>query len=286
VRKFLSDDKAVQRIILIEGAANAFVLGMKVWVGLTTGSFAILGDALHSLTDVVNNVVAWAVIKVSAKPPDREHPYGHRKFEGLAVFILATLLLVLAVELAMRALARESAPPTMDSSTLILMLIVLGINIGLSTWQRYWARRLQSNILLADASHTFADVLTTIVVIAGWQFSARGYLWLDTICALGVSVLVIYLAIGLFRRVLPILVDQIAIAPEKLTATIVSVPGVKEVRRVRSRWIGAACSADIIVAVASSLSIAESHQIADKIEAALEAKFGIRDITVHIEPED
>ncbi|PWG74955.1 cation-efflux pump, partial [Enterococcus hirae] len=92
---------------------------------------------------------------------------------------------------------RNSAPPTMDSSTLILMLTVLGINIALSTWQRYWAKRLQSDLLLADASHTFADVLTTIVVIAGWQFSARGYPWLDTICALGVSALVIYLAIGL-----------------------------------------------------------------------------------------
>jgi cation diffusion facilitator family transporter len=279
-------DRSVQRIILIEGTANTLVLGMKIWVGITTGSFAILGDALHSLTDVINNAVAWVVIKVSAKPPDREHPYGHRKFEGLAVFILATLLLVLAFELVVRALGRESVPPTMGSSALILMLAVLGINIALSTWQRYWAKRLESNILLADANHTFADVLTTIVVIAGWQFSARGYPWLDTVCALGVSALVVYLAIGLFRRVLPVLVDQIAIAPEELTATVMSVPGVTEVRRVRSRWIGSACSVDIVVAVSRALSITESHRIADKIEAALEAEFGIRDITVHLEPGD
>lgn len=285
MRRALNRDRNVQRIILIEGAANLLVLGMKLWVGITTGSFAILGDALHSLTDVINNGVAWVVIKISAKPPDREHPYGHRKFEGVAVFILATLLFVLAIELAMRALARESATPTMDSSALMLMLTVLGINIGLSTWQRYWARRLQSNILLADASHTFADVLTTIVVIAGWQFSVRGYPWLDTICALGVAALVMYLATGLFRRVLPVLVDQIAIAPEKLTATVMSVPGVREVRRIRSRWIGSACSVDVVVAVMSSLSVTDSHRIADKIEAALEADFGVRDITIHLEPE-
>jgi cation diffusion facilitator family transporter len=174
----------------------------------------------------------------------------------------------------------------MDSSTLALMLTVLGINIGLSTWQRYWATRLKSNILLADANHTIADVMTTIVVIAGWQFSARGYPWLDTVCALGVSALVMYLSASLFRRVMPILVDRMAIAPEELTATVMSVPGVREVRRIRSRWIGSASSVDVIVAVMSSLSITESHQIADKIEAALEAEFGIRDITIHIEPED
>jgi cation diffusion facilitator family transporter len=286
MRAALSKDRSVQRILLIEGAANALVLALKTWVGLTTGSLAVLGDALHSLTDVVNNVVAWVVIKISAKPPDREHPYGHRKFEGLAVFILATLLAVLAFELAMQALRREAVQPAIHPWALTLMLTVLGINIVLSTWQRYWALRLNSNILLADANHTFADVLTTIVVIVGWQLSARGLPWLDTACALAVSALVMYFAVGLFRRVAPVLVDQIAIAPEELTAAIMSVPGVREVRRVRSRWIGQACSVDLIVAVVKSISVTESHRIADKIEAALEADFGIKDITIHIEPAD
>jgi cation diffusion facilitator family transporter len=278
-------DRNVQRIIVIEGSANCVVLGLKLWVGLTTGSLAILGDALHSLTDVLNNVVAWIVIRISAKPPDREHPYGHRKFEGLAVFLLATLLVVLAFELAVQGLRREPVVPAMHPSALILMFSVLGINIGLSAWQRYWARRLGSDILLADANHTFADVLTTIVVIAGWQLSARGFPWLDTACALAVSILVMYLAYGLFRRVAPVLVDRIAIAPEEVTATILSIPEVLEVRRVRTRWIGQARSADVVVAVRNSLSLEESHRIADKIEAALEADFGIEDLTIHVEPQ-
>lgn len=199
--------------------------------------------------------------------------------------MLATLLAVLAFELAVQALRRESVEPTVRTSAMVLMLTVLGINIGLSAWQRYWARRLDSDILLADASHTFADVLTTIVVIVGWQLSARGLPWLDTVCALGVSALVMYLAYSLFRRVAPVLVDQIAIAPEELIATISAVPEVREVRRVRTRWIGSSCSADVIVAVSNSLSLEESHQIADKIEARLEADFGVEDMTIHVEPE-
>jgi cation diffusion facilitator family transporter len=280
-----SRDRSVRRIILIEGSVNCVILVLKVWVGITTGSLAILGDALHSLTDVLNNIVAWVVIRISEKPPDREHPYGHRKFEGLAVFILATLLGVLAFELAIGALRRDAVVPAMSTVALVLMLAVLTVNITLSTWQRYWAKRLDSDLILADANHTFADVLTTIVVIGGWQLSARGYPWLDTACALGVAALVLYLAVMLFRRVVPVLVDQIAIAPETLTASIMSVPGVCDVRRVRSRWIGAARSVDVVVGVTRSLSLEESHRIADEIEAALEAEFGIEDITIHIEPE-
>jgi len=279
-------DLSVQRIILIEGSANIIVLVAKLLVGITTGSLAVLGDAIHSLTDIANNVVAWFVVRISAKPADREHPYGHRKFEVLAVFALATLLAVLASELALQALRRDAAEPAMHSWGLVLMLGVLTVNIALSVWQRYWAVRLDSSILLADANHTFADVLTTVVVIAGWQLSARGFPWLDTACALGVSALVLYLAVCLFKRVAPALIDQMAIAPEILNATIKAIPGVREVRRVRSRWVGSDCAVDLVIAVAATMSTTESHRIADEIESVLEAKFSVQDITIHIEPSD
>jgi cation diffusion facilitator family transporter len=286
MRTISDRDIGVRRIILIEGVANLVVLLAKLSVGLSTGSLAVLGDAIHSLTDVANNIVAWVVIRVSAKPADREHPYGHRKFEVLAVFVLATLLAVLALELAIQALERGAVEPVMHSWGLVLMIGVLAVNITLSVWQRYWAVRLDSSILLADASHTFADVVTTVVVIFGWQLSARGFLWLDTVCALGVSGFVLYLAFSLFKRVLPVLVDEMAVAPETLIATVKAVPGVAEVRRVRSRWIGSDSAVDVIISVAPAMSITESHQIAETIESALEAEFSVRDITIHVEPSD
>ena len=230
-------DKDIQRIIVIEGSANLVVLIAKAAVGVSTGSLAILGDAIHSLTDVINNVVAWLVIKVSSSPPDREHPYGHRKFETLAVFFLATLLAVLSFELAWHAITKDDTEIASSAWELGIMLAVLGVNISLATWQRMWARRLQSDILLADASHTFADVLTTIVIIAGWQLSSLGYLWLDRVCALAVAALVLYLSYSLFKRSAPILFDQFAINPELLSQTIKKVAGVCEIKRVSSRWI-------------------------------------------------
>lgn len=118
------------------------------------------------------------------------------------------------------------------------MLSVLVINILVSSWQHMWAKRLNSDILHADAYHTFSDVLVTIAVIVGWQLSVIGYAWVDRVCAPGVALLIIYLAFNLFRRAVPVLLDEYAIEPEKLTNLVKKVHGVKKVYRVRSRWIG------------------------------------------------
>jgi cation diffusion facilitator family transporter len=279
-------DAKILRLILLEGTANFFVLILKSIVGITTGSMAVIADAVHSLTDVVNNVVAWVVIRASREPADREHPYGHQKFEVLAVFVLATLLATVAIEVAIRAITRDEKQPLVSEWGLYLMIAVLFINIAIATWQRLWAKRLESQILMADASHTFADVLTTIVVIIGWQLSVRGYPWLDTACALGVAAIILYLAFGLFKNVVPILVDEMAIEPEQLTAAISGVPGVIDVPRVRSRWVGPDRAVDVIVTVARSLSTVESHAIADEVERLLEGDFDVADISVHVEPAD
>lgn len=277
-------DRAVERVILIEGLVNLVVLLAKFVVGLMTGSLAIIGDAIHSLTDVVNNVVAWLVIRVSSSPPDREHPYGHRKFETLAVFFLASLLIVLAFELAMRAINKETTEVVSSSWGLAIMLAVLVINIALSTWQRSRAKALKSDILLADASHTFADVMTTIAIIIGWQLSAMGYYWLDRVAALAVAGFIFYLAYTLFKRALPVLTDKYALSPEKLSISVLEVDGVRKVNKVRSRWIGDEKLVDLVIAVDPQLSTQESHQITDKVEDLLAEKFGVYDVSIHVEP--
>jgi len=279
-------DKQVQRVILLEGTANAIVLVAKLIVGIFTGSLAIIGDALHSLTDVANNVVAWAVIKHSHKPADKEHPYGHRKFETLAVLGLAVILVVLAFELALRAIQRDSTEIVSDSWSLTVMLGVLAVNIALASWQRMWANKLSSDILHADASHTFADVLTTVAVIVGWQLSAMGYPWLDQLTALAVAGMILYLAYGLFKKAAPVLVDECSVDPESLAEVVVAIDGVEAVSRVRSRWIGNVPSVDMIILIAHHLSTQESHAICDQVEAAVELEFNVADISIHVEPHE
>jgi cation diffusion facilitator family transporter len=278
-------DRQVRRVILLEGSANLAVLGMKLVVGFTTGSLAILGDAIHSLTDVANNGVAWVVMRLSVQPADREHPYGHRKFEVLAVFVLATLLSVLAIELAIGAFRREVHPISHEGWALALMLGVLAINVALAWWQNGWAQRLGSDILRADARHTFADALTTVVVIVGWQVAARAYPGVDRLCALVVAAFVLYLAWGLFQRAVPVLVDRAAVDPEELVRAVRSVPGVRGVASVRSRSTGAGGAIDMVVRVDPTLGVARAHAIADAVEASVRETFSIDDVSVHIEPD-
>jgi len=282
--EFSDRDRKVQRLIIIEGCANLLMLLVKLFVGLSTGSLAVLADAIHSLTDVANNIVAWIVIRLSALPADREHPYGHRKFETLAVFGLATLLAVFAFEIAKNAITRETTEVVSGGWELALMIGVLVVNIVLASWQRYWATRLKSGIMLADAAHTFADVLTTVVVIIGWQLSSMGFLIMDRLCALGVAGLVFYLAYRLYKTAFPVLVDEYAIDPEDLKNAVMNIPGVKSVGRIRSRWIGPEIAIDIVVSVNAELSTEESHRIADQVETMIEDKFQVGDAFIHVEP--
>jgi cation diffusion facilitator family transporter len=279
-------DGQVRRVLFVEGFANLVVLGVKTVVGITTGSSAVLADAVHSFADLANNGLALFALHLASAPPDREHPYGHRKYETLAVFALATLLAVLAVEIALRALQSGDREVLRSGWGLGLMLGVLAVNAAVSSWQARWARRLDSDLLRADARHTFSDVLTTIAVIIGWQLAATGHAWLDTAFTLGVSALILFLAFGLYRRAIPVLVDQIATDPEQLTAVVQSVPGVRGTRRVRSHLSGLGATIDVVVAVDSHLSTAASHDIADEIERTLRERFSTPDVTVHVEPED
>ena len=204
---------------------------------------------------------------------------GIKKFETLAVFGLAMLLAVLAIEIVIRAIDRSDREVVQTGWGLAVMLGVLVVNTGLAVWERRWAQKLGSQILNADAQHTFADVMTTIVVITGWQLAARGYPWLDT------ALLVMYLAYGLFRRAVPVLVDSISYEPEEIVEILRDVDGVRKVRRVRSRWVGSKPAVDVVIAVAPELPTSAAHEVADAIEQVLLEKFSMDDVTVHIEPD-
>ena len=276
----------VRTVLLLEGIANIAVALAKFLVGLQTGSAAILGDALHSLTDVINNVMAYFVSRIAGEPADSDHPYGHHKYEQLAVFALAGLLTVVAFELILNSIHRFGQAPKHDPIALTVMIVVLVINVFVTSWENYWARRLNSQILLADARHTLSDVLTTIGVIVGWQLASHGWPWLDPLLALVVASMVLYLAYDLFRRAIPILVDSAGYDPLKLSQAISRIPGVRDVKRVRSRMYGSGNAADIVITVDRQLSTERAHCIADDIESLLADGFNIHDTTVHIEPYD
>ena len=276
----------VKTVIVIEGLADFAMMVIKLFVGLSTNSTAILSDALHSLTDLSNNIIAIIAIRLSEQPSDEDHHYGHRKFEQLAVFSLAVLLVVVSIEIILGALRNYGEVVEQSAVGLIVMLSALLINIGLTVWQHYWARRLDSDLIAADAKHTLSDVLTTVAVIVGWQFSVQGYYWMDTAVALLVAVIVLFLAFKLFTRVIPILVDYSIHSAEELAACVDSIEAVNSVKQIRARNTRSGSFADVTITVDRDLSTIESHGITEKIEEVLATRFNIEDVVVHVEPAD
>ncbi|WP_100643911.1 cation diffusion facilitator family transporter [Alteromonas facilis] len=276
----------VKHVLIIEGSINLLIMALKLVVGLMTHSTAILADAFHSLTDVGNNIVAWFAQQQSEQPADKSHPYGHQKFVPLAIFFLATLLSVVAVEIVITAVERFGEPVNNSSTGLVILIGALVANILLTTWEHHWAKRLNSDLLHADASHTLSDVLSSITIIAGWQLAAMGWYWLDTLFAICMAVIILFLAYRLFKKSIPILVDGTHIDHNLVRKTIGDLEGVKEIRKVRTRFDGQQHIGDITVATPSSLSLTQTHELADQIEAVLAKEFGITDAVVHIEPKE
>src|SRR5687767_2771981 len=156
---------------------NLAVALAKIIFGQISGSISILSDGFHSLTDGASNVVALVGLRLARKPPDANHPYGHRKFETLAAGGIALFLLIVVVEVAQAAFTRfrSGGAPSVSVTSFAIMLATLAMNIAVVRSERKAAARLSSELLLADARHTQSDVLTSIAVIAALAGSAAGY---------------------------------------------------------------------------------------------------------------
>ena len=274
----------VRSILILEGLANLVMMLMKFFVGLSTNSVALVSDALHSMVDLMNNVVAIVAIRLSEAAPDEGHHYGHRKIEQLVVFGLAMLLVSLAIQIFFNAIGNYGQAVTHSQVGLWLILIVFVINLALTIWQHYWAKRLDSDILEADAKHTLSDVLTTIAAIAGWQFAANGFYWMDTLVACVVASLVLFLAWQLMTRSVPILIDYSEFSPAEIDRVLHDLEHVDEIKRVRARTHRKAHFADITIAVDPNLPTAISHEVTQQVERALSKELGIHDVVVHVEP--
>lgn len=276
----------VKTVLIVEGIADLAMMLMKLSIGLATQSIAMMSDALHSMTDLLNNAVAIIAIKISEADPDEDHHYGHRKIEQLIVFGLAMLLITLAIQIIFNAIKNYGQVVSHSQIGFIVMVGVLFVNLLLTAWQHYWARRLDSDVLDADAKHTLSDVLTTIAAILGWQFAANGYYWADTMIACLVAILVMILAIRLMKNCVPILIDYSKFSPKQIDDVLQGIEHVELIKRVRARTTRKSHFADITIAVDPELSTRESHQVTEKVEQVLAQELGIEDVIVHVEPHE
>lgn len=277
----------VRRVLGGIFAANLIVVIVKFAVGLDTNSLAVFGDALQSSVDAVNNLFALFVVRVASKAPDEDHPYGHAKFETLGALLIALLLALSIFELVRGAVARllVGAPPLSVSSVALALLgFTLVVNIGVVWFETRAARRLQSDILLADALHTRTDVFITLGVLTGLALARAGLAWADPVLAIIVALLVGRAGYQILRRSIPSLVDERAFDQTTIQHEAERVAGVISAYSIRSRRAGDRQFAELTIAVDGAANVASAHRIADQVEDRLRETLQLDEVTVHVEP--
>jgi cation diffusion facilitator family transporter len=277
----------VRRVLWITLGLNLAVSAGKVVVGFLSGSLAMVADGYHSLVDGANNVLGLIVAAYAFAPPDRGHPYGHRKFETAATAVIGVALLALASEVTEGALGRARTPVLPEISPLnwVVMAATIGVNLFVTWYEDREGRRLRSAFLVADATHTRADILVSLGVIASFAAARVGLAWADPVVATGIAAVIAIQAVRILVSAFHVLTDRAAIAPERLEALARSVPGVRLVRDVRTRGQGDAVYVDLTVHVDGETSLRAAHEVADRIEETLRSAHPeIADVVVHLEP--
>ncbi len=277
----------VRRVLLITLVLNVVVVVLKVMVSWWTGSLSLMADALHSVTDSANNVLGLVTNQLASPEPDRDHPYGHQKFEAVGALGIAAFLGIACFEILKGAGDRillGGGSVTMDPLSLWIMLIVLGVNIFVAFYERGVGRRLGSNILTADAEHTMSDIWITIAVLGGLIGVWAGVQWLDVALAFPVAILVVRSGWVVLSANLPWLVDEMAIAPEAIHTVVMQVPGVLNCHNIASRGLlGRQVFIDMHLIVVPP-DVISAHNITEQIEQKIAEEFGPTRVTIHVEP--
>jgi cation diffusion facilitator family transporter len=291
-RQRLGRAQAISRTTLVGAVWNVLLSAIKIVVGWLAHSQSLIADGVHSLSDLLSDLLVWFAGRKASAAPDERHPYGHGRYETLATLGLGILLLVVAIGIGWDAAARLFEPESLLRPAPIALLAA-ALSIGIKEWL-YWytlgyAKRVRSDMLRANAWHHRSDAISSVVVLVGVAGTLAGLPYLDAIAAFIVALMIAGVAWGLGWEATRELVDT-ALDAKRLDAirrTIQEVGGVRDIHMLRTRSMGGHASADVHVLVDPFVSVSEGHLISVMVEQRLKREIDeINDVTVHIDPED
>ena len=279
-----------RRIVLVLAVIlvlNLAVAIAKLAYGLHAHALSIQADGLNSALDSASNIIGIIGVLVSGRPPDANHPYGHRKYETFAALAVALTMFVGCWEIATAALERLRHPQLahITSTGFVVLLVTIVINIFVTLYERREGERLRSEMLTADAAHTGSDVFASLLVMASFVATRYGITWADVAAAALVVVLVLRAGFAVLKGTLSTLADERRMDPQLVEAAALEEPGVLEVHNVRSRGPLDDVHVDLHVLVDPAMPIADAHAIGHAVELRLRDRWpGFTDVVVHVEP--
>jgi cation diffusion facilitator family transporter len=281
------DASAIRHVIWTTLALNVLVAVAKLVYGIKTGVLAMIADGVHSSLDAGNNVIGLIAVTAAHRPPDADHPYGHRKFETVSALAIGLLLMLACWEILKTAWARLLEPSLGVATTVgyVVMLGTLAVNASVSAYERRAGERLKSEFLIADAAHTRSDILTSLSVVVALAASSLGWGHVDTLVTVFIIAWIGRLAWQVIKPALATLADEARIDPKALDDIAMAVIGVHDVHRIRTRGTPDAIFIDLHVQVDPQATVEEAHGIAHRVESAIREQWPeVEDVVVHVEP--
>jgi cation diffusion facilitator family transporter len=279
---------AVNRVLVQVLLINLSLAAAKIAFGYFSGAISILSDGFHSLTDTASNIVGLVGVRASKRPPDEDHPYGHRKYETVAAGLVTVFLLLVVVEVVRNAvndLTGRTTAHEIGGLAIVVMLVTVGINLFVINYETREAKRLASEVLLADALQTRGDVWTSLTVIAALVGAREGLPILDPLAALVVAGFIGHAGYQIAKTTTRILSDRIVIAESDLEQVVMSVPGVLGCHHIRSRGTADQVFLDLHVWLPASMPLMQAHALSHVVKDKLMGRYPqIVDAVIHIEP--
>jgi cation diffusion facilitator family transporter len=279
--------RGVARVLVRVLLLNLAVAGAKLILGYTTGAVSIISDGFHSLTDSTANVVGLIGLRIAGKPPDANHPYGHRKFETLAAAGIFVFLLLVVVEVVRSAISRmrTGAVPDITPLSFAVMIGTLITNLLVVRYEAGRGRALNSEFLLADAEHTRSDVWTTSTVLTSLVAVKIGYPIVDAIGALVVAVFIARAGLHIALESSYILADRVVLDEGEIRGVVMTTPEVLGCHQIRTRGTADHTFLDLHVWFAPETTLHEAHRLSHVVKDRLMEAFPqIADAIIHIEP--
>jgi cation diffusion facilitator family transporter len=282
--------RGIRRILILVLALNWAVALAKIIYGLFTNCESMAADGFHSLSDGASNIVGLIGIHFACQPIDRDHPYGHKKYETFFSLGIAALLFTLAFNLAKTSIERLHNPDIarVDIKSFIVMAITMATNFWVMNYEHKKGKVLHSDILVSDALHTRADIFTSASVIISLILIKLGYPIIDHIVTIIIALFIAHAGYDIIKQGQAVLCDTAAIPDvKKITGIVLGIKGVRACHKIRTRGRSDDIHVDLHVQVNADMHIDNAHKISYAIEEAIKKGIPeITDVVVHMEPKE
>lgn len=282
-----------EKVSIITVAGNIILAVFKLLVGIFAHSGAMISDGVHSMSDIFTTVVAYIGIKLSQKEADREHPYGHERFECVAALILSLILIVTGIGIGYDAITKiisgdyeNIAIPHV--AALIAAVISIIVKEAMFWYTRYYAKIMDSSAFMADAWHHRTDAVSSVGALIGIIFARAGFAVMDSVASVAICLFILKAAVDIIRDTIGKMTDHACSYEyeEQIKEFILATEGVTGLSVIKTRMFGNRIYIEAEISVDGDLSLREAHDIAENVHDRIEKNYDkVKHIMIHVNPD-